>query len=114
MLYYRRYVGDYLVKTLRLSMIEDGAYGRLLDFYYTEEKPIPANLEEIYEITRATKPEDKKAVKRVLDLKFELRSGHYHNDRADAEIALALKARENGGKHDGRSGKGRKVTEDTT
>lgn len=105
MIYYRRYPGDYLVKTLRLSMIEDGAYGRLLDYYYSSEKPLPSNLEELYDIARATKPEDKKAVKRVLDLKFKLRDGCYHNVRADAEVSLAMKARENGGKHEGKSGK---------
>lgn len=105
MIYYRRYLGDYLVKTIGLSMIEDGAYNRLLDYYYTTEKPLPSSLTEIYDIVRATRPEDKKAVQRVLDVKFTLKDGHYRNDRADAEIALAIKARENGGKHAGKSGK---------
>lgn len=114
MIYYRRYLGDYLVKTIGMSMVEDGAYNRLLDYYYTTEKPLPGNIEECYEIARATKPEDKKAVKRVLEVKFDLKNGSYHNTRADAEIALAARARENGGKHTGKSGKARKEPSETT
>ena len=111
MIYWRRYPADYLVKTQRFSMLEDGAYGRLLDFYYTEEEPIPGVLDEVYDIAKATRPEEKKAVQRVLKLKFELRDGAYHNDRADQEIAVASKARENGAKNG--TGKGTaKGTED--
>jgi hypothetical protein len=62
-------------------------------------------------------------VKRVLVLKFTKEADGYHHARADAEIALAKTARDNGGKHVGKSGKasqtrtgkrGQKPTKDIT
>lgn len=105
MIYYRRYPSDYLVKTMAFSGEEDGMFGRLLDYYYTSEKPLPTDVEEIMRIARASTPSERKSVKRVLALKFELGPDGYHNDRADAEIRLAQAARDNGGKHKGKSGK---------
>lgn len=105
MIYWRRYGGDYLVSTIGFSMEMDGAYGRLLDNYYEREGPLPLNVEELMEIARATKETDREAVLKVLERKFKKHADGYHHDRADAEIALALQARENGGKHVGKSGK---------
>jgi uncharacterized protein YdaU (DUF1376 family) len=96
--YYRRYVGDYLKKTIRLSMTEHGAYGLLLDFYYAEEKPIPLDVEEVYVICRAVRPDDQKAVQKVLGAYFTKAEDGWHNQRADEEIAAAVQARENGGR----------------
>jgi len=96
--YYRRYVGDYLGKTMRLSTTEHGAYSLLLDFYYAEEQPIPATPEEIYVICRAIKAEDRRAVDTVLKRYFVKRQDGYHNSRADKEIATAKQARINGAK----------------
>jgi uncharacterized protein YdaU (DUF1376 family) len=104
--YYRRYTGDYLKKTLRLSMVEDGAYTRLLDHYYTEEGPLPKALDEVYKIARATKPAERDAVRAVLDKHFDLQHDGYHNERADEELGIAVPkiarlrevARENGKK----------------
>lgn len=98
MIYWRRYQADYLVKTIGFSMLEDGAYVRLLDHYYTTEKPLPADKSELYDITRATKSEDKKAVEKVLLRKFKLQEDGYHNPRADKEIKASQAAIENGKK----------------
>ena len=38
--YYNFHIGDYKSHTSHLSIIEDIAYRRLLDFYYLHEKPI--------------------------------------------------------------------------
>ena len=38
--YYQFHIGDYASHTRHLSVIEDCAYRRLLDFYYLNEKPI--------------------------------------------------------------------------
>ena len=38
--YYQFHIGDYKSHTSHLSIIEDIAYRRLLDFYYLHEKPI--------------------------------------------------------------------------
>ena len=50
--FYKRYIGDYLRDTLRLSMIQDGAYGRLIDVYYAEEKPLPLKKDENDKVQR--------------------------------------------------------------
>ena len=39
--YYPFHIGDYLSATRHLSWEEDCAYRRLLDVYYTSEKPLP-------------------------------------------------------------------------
>lgn len=96
--YYRRYLGDYVKKTTRLSMVEHGAYSMLLDAYYIEERPIPLDLETVYEICKATKPAFRAAVDKVLDRYFEKRADGFHNKRADEEIAAAIQARDNGGR----------------
>lgn len=127
MIYWRRYGADYLVSTIGFTMEMDGAYGRLLDTYYEREGPLPLDEGEIMEIARATKESDREAVRKVIARKFEKRADGYHHARADAEIALAQTARDNGGKHVGKSGKqpdatsqsrtakrGRKVTENVT
>jgi uncharacterized protein YdaU (DUF1376 family) len=103
--YYRRYTGDYLKKTLELTMEQDGAYGRLLDAYYSKEAPLPAN--EVMRIARAMSSSERSAVRAVLAEYFALESdGCYHNARADEELGIALPkieklrqvARENGSK----------------
>ena len=94
--YYRRYVGSYMKKTMRLSMTDHGAYGLLLDYYYSEEKPIPLDMEEVFVICRAIRPDDRKAVQKVLAGHFERRADGFHNERADEEIAAAVQARKNG------------------
>lgn len=100
--YYRRYSGDYLRKTARLSFTEHGAYGLMLDYYYAEERPLPLDHEEIFIMCRALKPADRAAIVKILGLFFEKKNDGYHNARADEEItkaAPAIKAaRDNGSK----------------
>lgn len=96
--YYRRYVGDYLRDTARLSMLEHGAYNLLLDYYYADERALPADLDELYLMVRAMTPADRKAVDKVLRLYFVLKPDGYHNGRADHEIRVSQTARGNGGK----------------
>lgn len=90
--YYRRYVGDYLRDTSRLSMLEHGAYNVLLDHYYAEEEPLPLDLNEIYRIARAILPEERRAVDKVLFKYFDKAEDGYHNARADEEIAKGTSA----------------------
>lgn len=100
--YYRRYIGDYGRKTSLLSLIEHGAYCVLLDHYYAEESPLPAEREDIYRLARAVKPEERKAVDKVLARYFVQKPTGFHNERADDELARAAPvikaAKENGGK----------------
>jgi uncharacterized protein YdaU (DUF1376 family) len=94
--YYRRYVGDYLRDTSRLSMLEHGAYTLLLDHYYAEELPIPLDMQEVYTMVRAMTPADRKAVDKVLERYFTAQPDGFHNARADKEISVSKQARDNG------------------
>lgn len=104
--YYRRYVGDYLRDTARLSMIDHGAYNLLLDYYYADEQPLPLDHQELYTMVRAMRPEDRKAIDKVLGLFFTQEPDGYHQKRVDHEITVSRKARDNG-KHGGRPPIGR-------
>jgi uncharacterized phage protein (TIGR02220 family) len=106
--YYRRYVGDYLRDTSRLSMIEHGAYNLLLDYYYAEERPIPIDLEEVYRMVRAILPEERRSVVKVLTSFFTKGEDGYRQKRVDHEIEVSKKARSNGSKG------GRPLTETET
>lgn len=94
--YYRRYVGDYLRDTARLSMLEHGAYNLLLDYYYADEQPLPLSKDELYLMVRAMTPADRKAVDKIIEKFFERQADGYHQKRADHEIEVSKKARTNG------------------
>jgi len=94
--YYRRYSGDYLRDTARLNLTEHGAYNLLLDYYYSDEKPLPADHQELYLMLRAMRPEDRKAVDKVLGMFFTIEPDGYHQKRVDHEIEVSKKARDNG------------------
>lgn len=99
--YYRRYIGDYHSKTMRLTPTDHGVYGLMLDYCYAEEKPLPLDMDEIHSICKAVRPEDRKAVAKVLAAYFDLHGDGYHNKRADKEIATSQQARVNGKKGGG-------------
>lgn len=100
--YYRRYMGDYQKKTMRLDPTDHGVYDLMLDYCYSEEQPLPLELDDIHSICKATKPEHRKSVTKVLRLYFEERPDGYHNKRADEEIAVSKQARTNGKGHTGK------------
>ena len=94
--YYQRHLGDYSTATPHLSLLEHGAYTKLLDYYYTTESPIPDDLCE--RIAGASSAAERKAVRYVLGQFFTLESSVWRNKRADKEIAdvhaKSLKAKE--------------------
>jgi uncharacterized protein YdaU (DUF1376 family) len=85
--YYEHHLGDYLRDTAHLSMIEDGAYRRLLDLYYTREDILPPNLDAICRLIRARAEEEKAAVIVVLDEFFTRTDDGYRHKRCDEEVA---------------------------
>lgn len=85
--YYPRFPGHYVAKTLHLSMEKDGAYTRLLDWVYLNEKPVPHDAR--FAITRAMTASERRAVDAVLAEFFVLENGGWTNDRAVDEIAAA-------------------------
>lgn len=87
--YYRRYVGDFTADTMQLSMMEQGAYDRLLDHYYATEKPIPPNSDRAAIICRAITLEERAAVTLVLETYFERRGDGWHHKRVEKELEAA-------------------------
>ncbi len=85
--YYPFHIGDYLSATRHLSWEEDAAYRRLLDTYYTTEKPLPADLRAVCRLVLATTDSQREAVKVVLEEFFQATPEGWRNSRADAEIA---------------------------
>jgi uncharacterized protein YdaU (DUF1376 family) len=84
--YYPFHIGDYLSATRHLSWEEDAAYRRLLDTYYTTEKPLPADLRAVCRLVLATTDGQREAVRVVLEEFFRQTEEGWINTRADAEI----------------------------
>ncbi len=88
--YWPRWINAIKKRTAGLSLAEMGAYDRLLDHYYAEEQPLPADLDECCRLAVAITKDERRAVEKVLTKFFTLTPEGYHNERADEEIALAL------------------------
>jgi uncharacterized protein YdaU (DUF1376 family) len=82
-------IGRYESKTAHLSMIQDGAYGRLLRHYYKTGAPIPLDNDQIIRICGAHSQEEISAVSLVLKAFFLERTDGWHNKTADEELAKA-------------------------
>ena len=81
--YYNFHIGDYKSHTSHLSVIEDIAYRRLLDFYYLHEKPIKQ-----HDIARQIgMREHEQDVLTILDEFFLSSPQGFVHSRADKEIA---------------------------
>lgn len=85
--YYEFHIGDYLKNTAHLSMLEDSAYRRLIDAYYTREAPLPIERRACHKLCRASSKDEREAVDYVLDEFFTQHDDGWHNDRCDEEIA---------------------------
>lgn len=84
--WYKRYIGDYAGDTAHLTMIEDGAYGRLIDHYYKKERPLPLDEGELFRIARAFEGSEKEAVRRVIREFFVKKKSGFHKERINKEI----------------------------
>jgi uncharacterized protein YdaU (DUF1376 family) len=84
--YYQFNIGDYKTHTAHLTPIEDICYRRLLDHYYLHEKPIFNDIEKITRLLLLNGYSTD--VEHVLNEYFQLVEQHWHNVRADAEIAI--------------------------
>lgn len=81
--YYKRNLGDFARDTAHLSQGQVGAYDLLLDWYYSNERPLPADMEDVYRIARAHTKEERKNVDKVRGM-FDADGRH---KRCDAEIS---------------------------
>lgn len=85
--HYPHHIGDYISATAHLSMLEDGAYRRLLDLYYRRELPLPAAVPAVCRLVRAASDDERAAVEAVLSEFFDLTAEGWRHRRCDAEIA---------------------------
>lgn len=92
--WYARYPGDYGRDTAHLPMIEHGAYGLLLDHYYSTGAPLPADIAALHRICRAFTESERVAVDSVIRQFFTLQADGYHNARADVELVRRTDAHE--------------------
>lgn len=84
--HYPFHLGDYAKDTAGLSQGQHGSYRLLMDSYYATEEGIP--VDEIYAISKATTPEERRATDKVIKKYFVLRRGRYHQKRIEEEIAI--------------------------
>ncbi|SDV49086.1 YdaU family protein [Chitinasiproducens palmae] len=100
--YYPHHIGDYLAATAHLTMVEDGAYRRLMDLYYTHEQALPADVTRVCRLARAMTADERAAVQTILEEFFTLENSGWTHKRCEEEIkkaqAAADRARENGRK----------------
>lgn len=97
--HYPFHPGDYMLDTAHLEPMEDLAYRRLLDLYYSSEKPISTETELVSRRLRL----GSELVNRVLKEFFELTENGWKHARCDAEIAN-YKARAEVAKKNGKLG----------
>jgi uncharacterized protein YdaU (DUF1376 family) len=85
--YYEHHLGDYLRDTAHLSMIEDGAYRRLLDAYYIRETPLPQKISDVMRLVRAQNKSDRDATETVLREFFTETPDGWTHSRCEQEIS---------------------------
>lgn len=88
--YWPRWINAIGNATATLSLVQMGAYDRLLDHAYKTEKPLPADVDECCRIVRASSKSEREAVAAVLGRFWTLESVGYTQERVSTEIAIAL------------------------
>lgn len=86
--YYKRNIGDYAAATRHLNIVEHGAYMLLLDFYYTHECALPAEVREVCRRIGARSKDEQVAVDTVLTDFFMLNADGWRQNRCDKEIEI--------------------------
>ena len=60
--YYQYNIADYRKDTTHLSLLEHGCYRQLLDQYYLDEKPLPADEDKLFRLFNARTEDEKQAI----------------------------------------------------
>jgi len=89
--FYDFHIGDYARRTGHLEPLEDLAYRRMLDLYYTREAPLPADPSEVARLIRMRNQVD--AVGAVLREFFELMDDGWRHGHCDEVIEAANEKR---------------------
>lgn len=106
--YFPFHIGDYAAHTRHLTLMEDLAYRRLLDWYYTHERHIPAVTQSVCRLIGMR--EHVAEVEAVLTEFFTKdEAGEWMHERCDAEIARAQAAAERARKNGKKGGRPREA-----
>lgn len=84
--FYPFHLGDYSSHTKHLTLLEDLAYRRMLDLYYTLEKPLPSEPEKVARLIGMR--DNIREVSDVLSDFFLKSEDGYRNSRCDKEIEI--------------------------
>lgn len=87
--YYPHHIGDYARDTAHLSLLEDGAYRRMLDLCYRTEKPLPLDRNQLYRLVRVKSLQEKQAVDVILGEFFIEGEDGWHQRRVEEELSKA-------------------------
>lgn len=86
--WYPKHVASYRSKTGQLTALQHGVYNLLLDEYWANRGPLPNVLSYLCRVALMSQ-RSHRALDVVLAAFFTLTDGHWHNKRADEELALA-------------------------
>ena len=84
MKWYSFHIGDYHRRTAHLTELEDLAYRRMLDLYYTQDGPLPADPARIAKLIRM--PSAPEIVRAILAEFFVETDAGWRNDRCEKEL----------------------------
>lgn len=84
--YYSHHIGDHMIDTAHLSILEDGVYRRLMDRYYTTEAPLTVDETALFRVIRARSEDEQAAVRSVLAEFFKLTESGWTHERCDLAI----------------------------
>ena len=101
--WYKRHIGDYTRDTAHLTLLEHGAYNRLLDLYYAREGSLPDA--QVERLACARTDDERAAVRAVLSEFFTLTDGVWVNKRADRELAAYHETVERGKRYGAMGGR---------
>ena len=84
--WYAHHIDDYDADTLLLTLAEDGAYRRLLAWYYKHERPLPCEDDHLAAILRISLDEWLKVSPRIKPMFKANGDGRLHHKRCDEEL----------------------------
>ena len=86
--YYQHNIADYRKDTTHLTLLEHGCYRQLLDQFYLDEKPLPADEEKLFRLFNARTEDEKTAIKNVINDFWVKTEDGYVQGRSKTEIEL--------------------------
>lgn len=84
--WYSHYIADYDQDTVDLTLLQHGAYRRLMDHYYRLGGPLPANASVLHRVCSASTKAEREAVNYCLSRFFAVTNGFFVQRRIEREL----------------------------